>query len=443
MKSSPPCRLSAVFLISLCGYGMIAYGIERSNFTALMSLFGVLFACYYFIYRWVDTARELAWAVGAAIIFRLVLVFALPNLSDDFYRFIWDGNLLAHGLNPFNHTPEFYIQSGFPDFLSLELFENMNSRDYHTVYPSICQFIFAFAAKLFGVHLLGNVILMKAILLAAEVGTFWVMKKLLNYFERSPQWILIYALNPLIILELTGNLHFEGLMIFFLLFAWYCWLKEKRWLAAILFMLAVNTKLIPLILMPFLVFSIGWKKSAGLIGVVAGGTVLLHIPFLDVTFIQNFSDSLGLYFQSFEFNASIYYLVRWVGFQVEGYNIIQTAAPRLALLAMAFIIGIGWFFRNKSLHNLPLVYIITLAVYYFLSTTVHPWYVSSLVAFAPLAGLMFPVIWSAVIPLTYITYTTATYHENLWLVALEYIIVAIAISYDYRQVAKPHPTKSN
>ena len=442
MKSIRSYRLAAIFVISLCGYGMIGYGVDRSNFAVLISLFGALFLCYYAAVRWVDTSRKLAWAIGAAVCFRLILLFALPSLSDDFYRFIWDGNLLAHGLNPFSHTPQFYVENGLPDFLTTELFTKMNSQNYYTVYPPISQFVYALSAGLSGTHLLGNVVVMKVIMLASEMGTLWVIKKLLHHFERSAKWLLIYALNPLIVLELTGNIHFEGVMIFFLLSAYYCWLKEKWWLAAACFVLAVNTKLLPLILMPYLVFSLGWKRSAGLIGVTIAGTILLHIPFLDAAFIHNLSNSLGLYFQSFEFNASIYYLVRWAGFRVEGYNIIQTAAPRLALVATGIIISVSWIFRRKTLRNLPLVYIIAFTVYFLFSTTVHPWYISSLVAFVPLAGLVYPVVWSALIPLTYITYTTPAYNENLWLVALEYILILTAVGYDFYHRKKDSRTKN-
>lgn len=432
MNPSNRNRLTLLFLVSVVGYIVMGYGIERSNFTALISIFGLLFACYYFFIRWVDESiASLKWLIAAAVVFRLTLLFSIPNLSDDFYRFIWDGNLWVNGINPFLHTPDFYMQNGLPEFLSAELFQNLNSPSYYTVYPPVNQYVFGLAASIFGTALLGNVITMRLIILGAEIGSIIILKKLLHHFELSPKWLLVYALNPLIILELTGNLHFEAVMIFFLLLGYYLFLKERLWLAAGCFAIAVNTKLLPLILLPYLVFSLGWKKSSGLVGVLAVGTMALHLPFLDQAFVQNFSDSLGLYFQSFEFNASIYYAVRWVGFQMYDYNIIQWAAPRLALLSTLLIVGISWLYRQKSLKNLPAVYITCFGIYYLFSTTVHPWYVTSLIAFAPLAGLMFPLAWSSVISLTYFAYRTPAYTENLWLVALEYAVVLAFVAYDW------------
>lgn len=73
----------------------------------------------------------------------------------------------------------------------------------------------------------------------------------------------------------------------------------------------------------------------------------------------------------------------------------------------------------------------TLTTYYLFSTTVHPWYISSLLVFVPLAGMLYPVAWSVLIPLSYVTYASAAYTENLWLVAVEYLLLVVAIGLDY------------
>ena len=425
--------IAAFGLISLLLYGWIAYGIERSEFLLLMVSFGLLFGTYYYLVKgFLQNEIELKWGIGLAILFRVILLLAIPNLSDDFYRFIWDGNLLASGINPFLETPEFYKGAEPLETIGISatIFDGLNSAGYYTIYPPVCQYIFWLAALLFQDQILGNIIVMRVFIIGAEIGTIFILKKLLKRFSLNPKYLLIYALNPLVIIELTGNLHFEGVMIFFLVSGYYLFLKQRYWLAAAALLLAVNTKLIPLLLMPYLVFSLGWRKSAGLIGVLTGGTILLHLPFLDQAFISNFGDSLGLYFQSFEFNASIYYLVRWVGYQVEGYNVIQQAGPLLAAISTAIMIGFSWRFKNVKLENLPFMYIGLLTIYYLLSTTVHPWYITSLLAFVPMAGMLYPMAWSALVPLTYATYLTAAYTENLWLVGLEYIVVFSVIAYE-------------
>jgi len=430
-------RTTIYFLISAVLYSVVAYGISRSDFLIFISLMGALFGIYFFtIKEFLQTKTDIKWGVAAAVIFRLILLISIPNLSDDFYRFIWDGTLFASGLNPFLETPEFYKESGKMVSLGISpvVFEGLNSAGYYTVYPPVSQYIFGLGAQLFEDQILANVVFIRSFILAAEIGTILIIKKLLKRFKLNPAYVLIYALNPFIIIELTGNLHFEGVMIFFLVAAYFLFLEKKYWMAAVLFLLSVNTKLIPLVLIPYLVFSLDWRKWAALIFVTGAGTMLLFSPFLEPAFITNFSDSLGLYFQTFEFNASIYYLVRWVGFQIKGYNIIQQAGPYLAVISTCLIFLISWIYRNKKLKNLPFIYIIILTTYYLFTTTVHPWYISSLVAFVPLTGLLYPLAWSALVPLTYATYVTAEYNENLWLVGIEYLIVFFVVIYELRRM---------
>jgi len=436
-------RFYVALAITIVVLGFVNYGIERSQFILLYSGIAALFVLYgYLLYYFFSEEKSTAsQGIGIALFLRLILLFAIPNLSDDFYRFIWDGNLFISGINPFAHLPSVLHLGNEGFFLSDELYEGLNSKEYYTVYPPVSQFIYALGAWMFGEALLGNIIVMRVFIIAAEAGSLWLLKNLLQQYGLNPKYLLIYALNPLIVMELTGNLHFEGVMIFFLLLAFYLVRKEWYLLAFVSFTLSVNTKLIPLILTPYLVFSLGWKRTLQLTLTGIACTVLLHLPFIDRQFIANFSDSLNLYFQSFEFNASIYYLVRWVGFQVEGYNIIATAGPRLAAAGTLLIIIVSWFCRNAKLKNLPSVYIIIMTIYYLFSTTVHPWYLSSLLVFVPFAGYNYPVVWSLLIPLTYITYQTTAYEQNFWLITLEYLVVLAVVMVDFYRRNRSVPEK--
>jgi len=436
-------RFYAALAITVVILAFASYGIERSQFVLFYSGVAVLFVLYgYLLYYFFSEEKStINQGIGVALFLRIILLFAIPNLSDDFYRFIWDGNLFINGINPFAHLPSALHSGSEGFFLSDDLYQGLNSKEYYTVYPPVSQFIYALGAWMFGESILGNIIVMRLFIIAAEAGSLLLLKNLLQQYGLNPKYFLIYALNPLIIIELTGNLHFEGVMIFFLLLAFYLMRKERYLLAFVSFTLSVNTKLIPLILTPYLVFSLGWKRTVQLALTGIAGTVLLHLPFIDQQFIANFSDSLNLYFQTFEFNASIYYLVRWVGFQVEGYNIIATAGPRLAAAGTILIVIVSWFSRNAKLKNLPSVYIIIMTIYYLFSTTVHPWYLSSLLVFVPFAGYNYPVVWSLLIPLTYITYQTAAYEQNFWLIALEYLVVLTVVVVDFYRRNRSVPSK--
>lgn len=428
-------KVVAASIISLCGFFLLSYVVDRNEFFVYLTVMGVLFVSYFILIREIHK-EEMGFNIGLAlsVLFRALILFSIPILSDDYFRFIWDGNLLAHGINPFSGTPTQLITTSTDFFLPQSIYDGLNSKEYFTVYPPVSQFIYWLSAMLFGSNILGNVIVMRLFIFAAEIGSILVLRKLLTHYGQNPKYAFIYGLNPLMIIELTGNLHFEGVMIFFLLLAFYLLINKKYTWAFICITLSVNTKLIPLLLTPYLIFSLGIKRTLQFAAIGVFGTIALHLPFLDQQFIENFSSSLGLYFKSFEFNASIYYIVRWVGFQIEGYNIIQTAGPVLALISTSLIVTVSWLYRNKTLKNLPVVYIIILTIYYLFSTTVHPWYVSSLLLFVPLSGILLPVAWSALVTLTYITYLTTAYEQSFLLIGIEYVLVFAVLCIDiYRR----------
>ena len=405
------------------------YTVERSNFLLLLAVFFALFITFLFTVRLADNRKKVITLIAFGLLARLSLLGMIPNLSDDFYRFIWDGVLLANGVNPFEQLPSYYMQKsyGVPGNLvpglSSTLFVGMNSPDYYTIYPPISQAVYWLGAKLFGGDIFANVVVMRTVIIVAETVTLVYMVKILRYFSRDVKWVLLYALNPLVILELTGNLHFEAVMIAFLVAGYYYLLQKKYLLAFLLLALSINTKLVPLMLLPYIAFSLGWKKTIQMSSVVGLATVLCHIPFYDLSFVENFFSSIELYFQTFEFNASIYYVIRWIGYQVKGYNIIATAGIYLAAASTLGIVTISWFYRDQKLRNFPTVVILSLSVYYFLSTVVHPWYITTLIAFVPFAGNLYPIVWSLLLPLSYHVYRTPAYTEWLWLVSLEYIFV--------------------
>ena len=118
--------------------------------------------------------------------------------------------------------------------------------------------------------------------------------------------ILWYVLNPLIIVELMGNVHFEGIMICFLVaFLYYLFIGKYKG-AAIFWTLAIGTKIIPLILAPVLVRKMGIKKFAYWGTISAIILFLLFIPFVNVHLISDYKASIKLFYHLFE--CYYYYL---------------------------------------------------------------------------------------------------------------------------------------
>ena len=354
---------------------------------------------------------------------RFLLLFAIPNLSDDFYRFIWDGRLLNNGINPFLELPSFYIENGlYSDFLIPDLYQNLNSQQYFTVYPPVLQAIFMLATWLFPNSILGSVMVMKAVLLLFEIGSIILILKLLRHFKMPEQNVILYALNPVVILEIVGSIHFEGTMIFFSLLAIWLLVKNKWWWSAASMGMAIVAKLLPLMFLPFLIKRLKWK-SIRYYFVLEIVVLLLFSPLLNKVFITNISESIGLYFQDFEYNGSFYYVLRWIGFQIEGYNMISYLSPWLSLAVAISIFGLSLNVKETTFKQLPRNMLFALTIFYLLSTTVHPWYITSMVAFGTLTRFRYPMVWSGLIFLTYFNYGYEPFQENIWLVIFEYLIL--------------------
>ena len=443
----------SLLLISLLLYGFLGFAAKRHETLSLLLAYFAVFIIYLYIALKSDHDSITFWFY-ASILFRAVLLFSVPNLSDDFYRFLWDGHLLASGYHPFAEVPAFYMKHNLSiPGINEDLFLKLNSPDYFTVYPPLAQFIFWLAVKLSPQSLYGSLLVMKSIIFMAEMGSLWVIKKLLVHFEFEQARVLLYALNPLVILELMGNIHLEAVLIFFLLLSILLLYHQKLLLSGIVFSLAICVKLIPLIFLPALIPRLGWKKALQFYFIVAIACIIISVPLLDREIIFGFQNSLAYYFKKFEFNASIYYLVREWGYWYYGYNIIQTAGLVLGVVSFFIIVFVsavnpwsivrgpllmpkseGQSITHHRLSTIDYGLFITLTLilitYFLFTTTLHPWYITTLLVLSIFTEFRFTLLWTALIFLTYAGYTTNGFQENLWITTIEYISVLGYLAYE-------------
>ncbi len=448
MKTAIPFSSSNFALLFIGLTYILGYQVQQTDFYPLIIGYGVFFGAYVWVYRQISSINEIHFFIGVAILLRLILLFSFPNLSDDIYRFIWDGRLINAGVNPFTHLPSYYLTADAPSINGIHevLFTQLNSPEYFTIYPPICQAVFAIATYLFPENIWASAFIMKLFLVSCEIGSIFLTLKLIGIHQAKgnatpTKAVLLYALNPLILLEISGNLHFEGAMIFFLLAAYFLLEKasstEKKGffiLSSICFALSVASKLLPLMFLPFLIRYLGWKRSFLYYLIVGVSLLLLFFPLINGVFIANFGDSLDLYFRRFEFNASLYYVARWIGFQFVGYNLIAKIGPFFALLTLVSILTITYKGKSFSWQRLPLFFLAAIMIYLLGTTTVHPWYVSLPIVFCVFTRFRFPIVWSALIFLTYINYSYVEYYNNLWVVALEYLLLAVYFSWEWKKL---------
>jgi hypothetical protein len=229
-------------------------------------------------------------------------------------------------------------------------------------------------------------------------------------------------------------------------------MKNKIIVASIFIGLAVSVKIVPLLILPLFLPLLGFKKSLKLYVGIGVTNVLLVFPFISQAVIDNFSQSLNLYFQSFEFNASFYYMFKSISYFFLGYktSFIGTITPIVVLLTAL------WFtfllYKKKGVKEFDLALFAKYAsgllfVFYLLASTIHPWYVINLVVFSVFIFNKAYLLWSLLIFLSYFAYsnfvvelaTNSDFHSYNWyyyLVFFEYAIVIIFFIFESRNKNK-------
>lgn len=418
-----PLYISIAILISSFGYYYIGYDLVRADFNNLLFSFTALFLLYLFIIK-----SDVNWKIlaFAALLFRVVFLIATPILSQDFFRFIWDGRMLLNGFNPYLYLPELYLT---PNYIlpnqATELVTGMGdlNASHYSNYPPLNQLCFAIAAIVANKSILGSIIAMRILIILADVGVLYFGTKLLKALNLNPKAIFIYLLNPLIIIELTGNLHFEGVMVFFLIWSMYLLQLHKWKLSSITLSASIGLKLLPLLFLPLYFKQFKFKKLIGFYLITGLTLFTLFLPFLSENLISNYSKTVGLWFGTFEFNGSLYLLVRELGFTIKGYNIIGTVGKTTPVLVIIFVTGLAIFRKEITTKQLITFFLFALSFYLFTSSTVHPWYVAMLLILSIFTKHRFPLLWSFTIILSYSFYKDEAYVNNYWLISIEYVLV--------------------
>jgi hypothetical protein len=162
-------------------------------------------------------------------------------------------------------------------------------------------------------------------------------------------------------------------------------------------------------------------------------TVVLFAFVFDLATTQHLLQSVDLFIRRFEFNASIYYIVRWVGTIVKGYNIIAVAGPVLYSMAAGFILFLSFRGKNNSGQSFFSKALLIITIWYLFSTTLHPWYICLPVALSVFTPYRYAMMWSFTSILSYAAYQFTPVRENLWLIGVGYIII---IGYGLWEVKK-------
>ena len=361
-------------------------GLNISNF---VSLFLICFVFYIFSILVINRNSKSNLSIKKiffiiiffSIIFRIIMILLKPTLSHDMMRFLWDGRLIFHGINPYLYTPESSELNALKD---VAYFINYEFKHTLTVYPPIAQFIFGIAyfftdGNPFGIKLLTTIFdLMNIFVLTLLMKTI-NPKNLLS-------GIMIYAWSPLLIIESTGNGHIEPIPIFFILLSLLFLVKSRIRLLSISYSSACLSKLFPILLLPiFLIhlrnFSRGNIKKF-LVWFIITSSIIL-IPVL-------LSSGLNLLHQIFWYSQNITY-------NPSLYRIIELLLPFTSTVNIARIVTYSAFIvtgflllRNKNLENFiefAESCLILFGLFLLFAPAVFQWYLIWLLPFVAILGI--------------------------------------------------------
>lgn len=397
--------------------------VSREDFVSLMAAVSAAFLGLVLLSS-VSVRKKWLWITGLMLAMRIPLFFSSPVLSDDFYRFLWDGRLFAQGEDPYSALPEL-----LPQVLKNridgngELLQNMNSPRYFSVYPPFQQAIFAGISALGNGNTSNEILVTRLLFVLADLLSLWLLIRLIALRGGNSWRALWFSLNPLIAWEGVGNLHFEVFSVPFILGAVFLYFRyNKPWTSIFLFALGASLKLRPLMLnLLALRHHKAWLFAA--VGVLL---VLAPFAFFPFSSLENYRASLRLYSESFEFNASMYYLLREAGELLIGYNPIAILGPALQLLALVAMFYVSWNFRKVGLSEVLGRSVAVYGLYLLCATTVHPWYLVVPLALSLAAGKRWVAVWSFSVFLSYSHYTGGEFKERYAWIALEYFLVAAA-----------------
>lgn len=401
---------------------------------------------------------------GFAIFFRLILILTPPTLSDDVYRYIWDGHLINAGVNPYAHP----VNSDTLDVYSTPLRDLVNNDWMASPYLPSAQLVFAVVEFLFS----QSVLAFQLIAMLIDLATAWLIMNILRGVGLPIRYLLIYLWNPLVILEFSHGAHIvDALMILLIMVTFWILFKNRpniNWGVPIALAAATLTKALPILLIPIFIRRLWWKK------LFAYGVILVGICALVATGsgwgLTGPTDGTGLfgairiYLAWWKYNSSIYHwLETWIsGYQTSGavpFEILNGAPVQFVRIITAALLGLVvlitlatiWIKDKPEKMGQPgqLLFLLRLATlpigaYLLLTHTLHPWYVTFIMPFLP---FLFPtnqeenhygwfaIPWlylSLALPLSYLSYLDpANFREFSLVRGIEYFpfyfLLAVAI----------------
>ena len=388
------------------GAGLLGacYAIGRiSNLVEAPGLFLWLFACAFVCYLvgawWLaedDQPRSLTVVLVIGLGARLVLAPVPPTLSTDAYRYVWDARVAHAGVDPYAHAPTADELVGLRD---PDIFPRLNHPTWRTIYPPGAQAFFRLVYRIQP----DSVMAMKLAVGLAEIAGLATVLGLLRAGGRPLSSAVIYAWNPLLLVEVWGMGHLDGLVIPAVVGAMWAAMRARYVLAGALLGAGALVKLYPAVLL-VLVAPAAWiPVLASFAAVVLGG----YLPWL-----LSGASVLGS-------------LPRYVGEEYFNPGPLRSIvdSPMIAVAAALAWIVVASLLRRKA--PLPVRAIPLIGGLLVLSRNIFPWYAVWLLPFLAYAPSIPWILFTGTVAFAYTFFLSQPWAVPGWARALELVPLAL------------------
>jgi hypothetical protein len=344
------------------------------------------------------------------VLFRSTLFPAAPTTSPDVYRYIWEGKIVANGINPYQVSPNAQQLNQYHS----SVWEKVGFKNMTSIYPPFAQFTFLMGFMLSGDSVWG----LKLVYLFCEIITMIFLLKLLKLKGKNPDYLILYAWLPIPVMEYFINAHIDAAGIaFFILFLYYIE-KGKYNISAIFYAVSFLVKLYPIILFPLLFKKIGIKKLIPFTLIFLIITICCYVPFL--TSDLAIKNTLATYLTRWEFNGSAFNLFKAI-FNQNLARILCSISLIIAIAAISL--------RYKDFINGTFGILLSFVIF---ATTLYPWYLGWIASINPVMN--FYSVFSLLFTSNFSNFTPLgkVWQEYWWVLIIEYIPFFILLYTDLR-----------
>jgi hypothetical protein len=392
---------AAIILASMVAIGRLTS--PHTHIGAFLILYAVAFAAYALatctVLRSQTAYRRLPLAVLAVcVLAHACLIPSRSDLSTDIYRYAWEGRVVLEGGNPFSAVPDdsVFVHLRDADYVHVA-YQNMPA-----IYPPLAQGAFALAAL---AH--PGPAMLKVLFSLFNLGTVLVLFRMLRRRGRSGAQALLFAWNPLVIVETGYSGHVDGMAVFFLVLALDLWESEKRAWSALAMGASVLVKYLALATLPWL----ARRRRIGAVLIVVLVVVIGYLPFWKAG--AALFTSLRVYTNTWYFNGAPFFaLSSFLGNQDVARRLLGAGGIAFVLVAAV---------RERDLARYA--YLMTGCVL-LVSPTMYPWYMLWIMPFLAVFPNRAWIAFSALVMLSYAVWKyygdTGAWVLPNWLLVLEY-----------------------